>query len=266
MPVVEAVSREGHGNGALPGGAEHAVLLAIPGDPVALEVCDVGRQRRRAEGPPLMADHPGLDDGATVSGEQTAAGERPNAKRLPRDHPSLRHRIWSDTRLLPGAQNRVDETLSAASIADAPHQDVEFVGRCSRGSLGYFRMVGAEKDLEKSGFWPSSGTADRPPPRGKPSNDLAPRWGVPVISQSCCRYLTTAPNPAQTLRLMRCHDEAPSFKVSAGIAGLSATRTGRRRAAEWPSDGPSERRTFARGHEVRRLPDGRSAIGRMVVT
>jgi hypothetical protein len=43
--VVEAASREGHGIGALPGGDEHAALLAIPGDPVALEVGDVGRQR-----------------------------------------------------------------------------------------------------------------------------------------------------------------------------------------------------------------------------
>jgi hypothetical protein len=94
MPVVEAASREGHGVGAVLGGAKHAALLAIPGDPVALEVGDVGRQRRRAEGPPLMVDHPGLDDDATVGGEQTAAGERgatsPERRAgCPRDHPSL---------------------------------------------------------------------------------------------------------------------------------------------------------------------------------
>jgi hypothetical protein len=46
-----------------------------PGDAVALEVGDVSRQRRRAEGAPRMADHPGLDDDATVGGEQTAAAE-----------------------------------------------------------------------------------------------------------------------------------------------------------------------------------------------
>jgi hypothetical protein len=51
MPVVEAASREGHGVAAVLGGAE--------------------RKDRR-----LMADHPGLDDDATVGGEQTAAGER----------------------------------------------------------------------------------------------------------------------------------------------------------------------------------------------
>jgi hypothetical protein len=42
------------------GGAEPAALLAVPGDAVAFEVGDVGRQRRRAEGAPLMPDHPGL--------------------------------------------------------------------------------------------------------------------------------------------------------------------------------------------------------------
>jgi hypothetical protein len=168
-----------------PGRDEHAALLAIPGDPVALEVGDVGRQQRRAEGPPLMVERPGLDGDATVGGEQTAAGSavrpRPNAERLPRAPPPSGRRIWSDTRLLPRAQNLVGETLTAASIADAPHQDLEFVGRCSWGSLGYFCMAGAEKDLEKSSFLPSSGTTDRPPPRGKPSriNGLAPRWGRP---------------------------------------------------------------------------------------
>jgi hypothetical protein len=47
MPVVEAASREGHGGGAVLGGAEHAALLAIPGDPVALEVGDLCRQERK---------------------------------------------------------------------------------------------------------------------------------------------------------------------------------------------------------------------------
>jgi hypothetical protein len=47
----------------------------------------------------------------------------------------------------------VDEALAAASIADGPHQDLE--GRYSRGSLGYFRMAGAEKDLEKSSSEPT---------------------------------------------------------------------------------------------------------------
>jgi hypothetical protein len=138
-----------------------------------------------------MADHPGLDDGATVGGEQTAAGERGGGlARTPSGchgtTPPCGRRIWSNTRLLPGAQNLVDETLTAASIADAPHQDLEFVGCCSRGSLGYFCMAGAAKSLEKSSFLPLSGTADRPTPRGKPSriNGLAPRGGVPFILPS----------------------------------------------------------------------------------
>jgi hypothetical protein len=70
MPVVEGAPGEGHGVGAVPGGVEHAALLAVPGDTVAFEVGDVGRQRRRAEGPP------GLDDDATISAEQRAAAER----------------------------------------------------------------------------------------------------------------------------------------------------------------------------------------------
>jgi hypothetical protein len=37
--------------------------------PFALEVGDVSRRRRRAEGAPQMADHPGLDNNATVGGE-----------------------------------------------------------------------------------------------------------------------------------------------------------------------------------------------------
>jgi hypothetical protein len=75
MPVVEAL-------GAVLGGAEHAALLAVPGDAVALEVGDVSRQRRRVEGAPLMPNHPGLDDDTTVGGEQTAAAEvaRPTDK------------------------------------------------------------------------------------------------------------------------------------------------------------------------------------------
>jgi hypothetical protein len=59
MPVALAASREGHGVGVVLGSAERAALLAVPGDAVALEVGDVGRQRRRAEDAPLMADHPG---------------------------------------------------------------------------------------------------------------------------------------------------------------------------------------------------------------
>jgi hypothetical protein len=73
MPVVEAASREGPWRRC---GPRCAALLTVPGDAVALEVGDVGRQRRRVEGPPLMTDPPGLDDDTTFGGEQTAAAER----------------------------------------------------------------------------------------------------------------------------------------------------------------------------------------------
>jgi hypothetical protein len=124
MPVVEAASREGHGVGAVLGSAEHAALLAVPGDPVALEVGDVGRQRRRAEGPPLMADHRGLDDDTTVGGEQTAAGERGAAspeRRAAATGAPLLAVIESGPTPACFLARRTSSTklLTAASIADA---------------------------------------------------------------------------------------------------------------------------------------------------
>jgi hypothetical protein len=79
----------------------------------------------------------------------------------------------------------VDEALAAVSIADAPQQDLEFVVVAAHGGLWYCCMAGVLKSLEKSSFLPSSGTADRPTPRGKPGhvNSLAPRGGIPFILQ-----------------------------------------------------------------------------------
>jgi hypothetical protein len=124
-----------------------------------------------------MVDHPALlrrgGRRRTDSPERRAAATRPPLLAVVESGPTAACFL--------ACRTSVDEALTAASIADAPHQDLEFVGRCSRGSLGYFCMAGAENDLEKSSVWPSSGTADRPPPRGKPSriNGLAPRWGRP---------------------------------------------------------------------------------------
>jgi hypothetical protein len=130
MPVVEAASREGRGVGAVLGSAERAALLAVPRDAVALKVGDVDRQQRRAEGAPPMADRPGLDDDATIGGEQTAAAESGPASlerqaAVPRTNPSAGRRTWFGTWLPPGAQNPVDEALAAARIADGSHQDLE---------------------------------------------------------------------------------------------------------------------------------------------
>jgi hypothetical protein len=72
--------------------------------------------------------------------------------------------------LPPGAQNLVDEDLAAASIADGPNQDLEFVVVAAHGLLWYCCMAGVEKGLEKSSFLPSSGTADRPAARRKLSH------------------------------------------------------------------------------------------------
>jgi hypothetical protein len=76
MPIVLAALRETRDVDAVLGSAEHAGFLAAAGDTVALQVGDMGGQRRRAESVAPMADHPGLDDDATLGAEQTAAAER----------------------------------------------------------------------------------------------------------------------------------------------------------------------------------------------
>jgi hypothetical protein len=60
-----------------------------------------------------MPAHPGLDDDATVGGEQTAAAERGPAAperrtTAPRTTPPFGRRTWFDARLPRGAQNLVD--------------------------------------------------------------------------------------------------------------------------------------------------------------
>jgi hypothetical protein len=152
----------------------------------------VGRQRRRAEGPPLMADHRGLDDAVRRSAANrrlwgNAFQPRSNAERLPREPPLLAV-VESGPTPACFLARRTSSTklLTAASIADASDQDLEFAGRCSRGSLGYFCMAGAAKSLEKLSFLPSSGTADRPAARRKLShvNGLAARGTAAFILPS----------------------------------------------------------------------------------
>jgi hypothetical protein len=58
MSVVEAASREGDGVGAVTGGPNMQPFSPSRVTP-SLDVGDVGRQRRRAEGASSMADHPG---------------------------------------------------------------------------------------------------------------------------------------------------------------------------------------------------------------
>ena len=59
---------------AVLGGAEHAGLPAATGDAVALEVGDMGGERRRAKDAAPVPDHPGLDDDATPGAEKPVAG------------------------------------------------------------------------------------------------------------------------------------------------------------------------------------------------
>jgi hypothetical protein len=114
-----------------------------------------------------MPDHPGLDDDATIGGEQTAAAECGAASperraAAPRTTPLSGRRTWFDTRLPLGAQNLADEALAAVSIADAPHQDLEFVVVAAHG---YTPVAGAGKSLEKSSFLPAVGIPQPPIPR-----------------------------------------------------------------------------------------------------
>jgi hypothetical protein len=131
------------------------------------------------------------------------------------------------------------------------------LGRGSRGSLGYFCMAGAEKVPEKSSFLPSSGTADRPTPRGKPSrtNGLAPRWGR-LFYLAIVRSVS---HSLQSRAFIDADDEVSSFKISAQIAARNVAQTRYRRAAEWLSEGPFERRFSVRRRQSGRLRDARPA-------
>jgi hypothetical protein len=172
-----------------------------------------------------MADHPGLDDDATVGGEQTAAAECGPASperrtAAPRTTPRSGRRTWFDARLSRGAQNLVDEALAAVSIADALQQDLEFVVVAAHGGLWYCCMAGAEKSLEKSSFLSVSGSADRPAPRGKLShvNGLAPRGGHPF-------YLAVLRSVSGTSNLAHSSTRRRSFVIA--ISAQTA-RHGRR--------------------------------------
>jgi hypothetical protein len=130
MPVVEAASREGRGVRAVLGSAKHAALLAV---------------------------HPGLDDYATVGGEQTAAAECGPASperrtTAPRTTPPSGRRTWFDARLPRGAQNLVDEALAAVSIADAPQHNLEFVVVAAHGVSGISVWLVPKRALKNRAF------------------------------------------------------------------------------------------------------------------
>jgi len=131
MAVILAASCEGQGVGAVLGGAEHMGLLAVSGDAVALQVRNVGRERRRTKGTVSVAGHPGLQDDAALGGEQTAAAECGTASPEPRVAKPGRPppgRVPSFMTGLPGgAQHLVDKALAAATIADAAQLDIELI-------------------------------------------------------------------------------------------------------------------------------------------
>jgi hypothetical protein len=113
------------------GSPEHVRLLAAVGDAVALQVSDMRGQRRRAESAASMADQPGLDDDAAFAAEQTATAERgttsPEGRVAVPRAPFPPQRRPFDASLPHGAQHLVDDALVAASIADAPHHDLELI-------------------------------------------------------------------------------------------------------------------------------------------
>jgi hypothetical protein len=76
----------------------------------------------------------------------------PNAERPPRTTPPSGRRTWFDTCLPPDAQNLVDEALVAASIADGPHQDLEFIVVAAHGLSGIAVWLVPKRALRNRAF------------------------------------------------------------------------------------------------------------------
>jgi len=145
MPVVQPAPRERPGIGVILGGTEHVGLLAAASNAVTLQVGDVGRQRRRAEGVAPMADDTGLDDDTTLGAKEAATAERGPAAAegrvaVPRAAFPPQRRTF-EAGFPHRAQHLVDEAVAAAAATtDPPHQDLELViiavHACHPGYLG----------------------------------------------------------------------------------------------------------------------------------
>ena len=75
VPVVLRTFGEGGVIGAVGLGVEHVRLLAVARDALALQIGDMRRHRRRAEGAALMARDPRLHHDATAGREEPVAAE-----------------------------------------------------------------------------------------------------------------------------------------------------------------------------------------------
>ncbi|REG35269.1 hypothetical protein ATH84_103630 [Paracoccus versutus] len=80
VPVVLAVLGEGGIVGIIAAGVGHQPAAVVAADALALEIGEMGRHRRRAEGPAPVPDHPRLHHHPALRREQTrAAKARPSA-------------------------------------------------------------------------------------------------------------------------------------------------------------------------------------------
>ena len=129
--------------GAVGLGIEHARLLAVARHALALQIGDMRRHRRGAEGAALMARDPRLHHDATAGREQPVAAEGKPA--APESRAAKAGRLAGAglrsgmARLLRGAQHLVDEALglAGAGAADAARPNAEILaGAAHRRNAG----------------------------------------------------------------------------------------------------------------------------------
>jgi hypothetical protein len=205
-----------------------------------------------------MADHPGLDDGATVGGEQTAAGERGAAspeRRAAATGPPIFAVIKSGPTPACFLAHRTS-LMKLSRQPRLPMRPIRISNSLSSLLTGTLRVAGAEKSLENELFafeWHCRPTDA--PRKAKPYQRLGAAWGRPFYL-AVVRPEPSNSNPAHSSTRRR------SFVIcdfGACRSPRNAAQTRYRRAAEWLSEGPFERRFSVRRRQSARLRDARSA-------
>ena len=167
----------------------------------------------------------------------------------PSGHLSLRSSNLGDTRLPPGAQNLVDEVLTVASIADGPHQDLEFVVVAAHGSaMGAYPSGAPALRTPMRKVWsvkrrkiPSERNWSAVPPESGPIADRcgffslgplrdiqgAEGAGVASLAESSARYfrlVTWRPATSHASSPPRYHETFGYPRATSSIARLRASQ------------------------------------------